>query len=77
MTTAKIAVSVPAGAVARARREVRAGRARSLSAFVTTALQEKLDRDDLAAVLDAMDAAHGRPDGRARAWARRLLSRSS
>jgi hypothetical protein len=75
MTTRKVALSIPADAVARAKKEVRAGRAKSLSAFVSAALEEKLHRDELSEVLDAMDAEHGPPSARARKWAQRVLSR--
>jgi len=63
--------------IAGAKRQVRAGRARSLSAFVSEAVGERLRRDQLSAILDAMDADHGPPSKVARAWARRVLSRSS
>ena len=77
MTTTKVALSISAEAIARAKKEVRSGRAKSLSAFVSEALEEKLHRDDLAKVLDAMDAEHGRPSKKATEWARRVLSQSS
>jgi hypothetical protein len=44
---------------------------------VSEALEEKLDRDELSDVLDAMDAEYGRPSKAARQWARKVLSRSS
>jgi len=75
MTTTKVALSISADAIARAKKEVRSGRAKSLSAFVSDALEEKLHRDELSEVLDKMDAEHGRPDARASAWARKILSR--
>jgi hypothetical protein len=77
MTTTKVALTIQADVLAGAKRQVKAGRARSLSAFVSEAVGEKLRRADLAAVLDAMDAEHGRPSEEDRAWARRVLSRSS
>ena len=77
MTTMKVALSIPSKAIARAKKEVRSGRAKSLSAFVSEALEEKLYRDELSEVLDAMDAEHGRPSKKAREWARKVLSRSS
>lgn len=75
MTTSKVALSLSSEALSKARKEVARGRAKSLSAFVNSALAEKLDRDELALVLDAMDAEHGKPDRKARAWARKVLSR--
>ncbi len=77
MNAAKVAISMSADVLARAKKRVTAGRAKSLSAFVSEALDEKLGRDDLAAVLDAMDLEHGAPNKRATAWAKRLLARSS
>jgi hypothetical protein len=75
MTTTKVALSISAKAIARAKKEVLSGRAKSLSAFVSEALEEKLHRDELSDVLDAMDAEHGRPSARASKWARKVLSR--
>lgn len=75
MTTEKVAVTIPAETLKRARKEVRAGRAKSLSAFVSDAVAEKLHRDELSDVLDAMDAEHGAPGTAATEWARNLLRR--
>jgi hypothetical protein len=60
-----------------AKKEVGRGRAKSLSAFVSEALGEKLRRDDLGAILDAMDAEQGKPNKTAKAWAKRVLASSS
>ena len=51
MTKAKIAVTVPRALLQKARRAVREGRADSVSAYVTAALEEKTKLDDLAALL--------------------------
>lgn len=75
MTTEKVALSIPREVLLSAKRRVRAGGAKSLSAFVSNALDEKIRRDQLSEVLDAMDARHGKPDEKARAWARRLFRR--
>jgi Arc/MetJ-type ribon-helix-helix transcriptional regulator len=53
-TAAKIAVSLPADLVDRAKTAVRRGRAASVSAYVAAALEEKSKLDDLAALLDEM-----------------------
>jgi hypothetical protein len=53
-----------------ARKEVAAGRAKSVSSFVTEAIDEKLRRDELSAILDALDAEHGKPTKAATAWAK-------
>ena len=75
MTTTKVALSIPSATIARAKKEVRSGRAKSLSAFVSDAVEQKLQRDDLVEILDAMDAEHGRPGKAALRWAKKTLSR--
>jgi hypothetical protein len=77
MNSAKVALSMPAEVLRLAKKEVAAGRAKSLSSYVAEAVDEKLRRDDLAALLDAMDAEHGRPTKAAQAWAKRVIKRSS
>ena len=59
--TAKLAISLPASLAARARRAARTGRAASFSAYVADALEEKVKRDDLDALLDEMLAETGGP----------------
>lgn len=71
----KVAIRLPAEILRRARRQVAAGRARSLSELVTTAVEEKLGRGELATILRAMDAEHGEPPDLHKAWARRLVHR--
>lgn len=58
---AKIAVSLPAELVERARRAVAEGRAPSVSAYVADAMEQKADLDDLAAMLEEMLAGTGGP----------------
>jgi hypothetical protein len=77
MNAAKVALSVPANVLLLAKKEVAAGRAKSLSSFVSEAIDEKLRRDELTAILDAMDAKHGRPTKADTRWAKRVLRRSS
>jgi hypothetical protein len=77
MNSAKVALSMPADVLRLAKKEVAAGRAKSLSAFLADAVDEKLRRDELTAILDAMDVEHGRPSKAATAWAKRVLKRSS
>ena len=77
MTMAKVAVTIPLDILRSAKDEVRASGAASLSAFVAQAIDEKLRRDDLAKVLDAMDAERGKPGKVVRAWAKSVLLRSS
>lgn len=73
MSSAKVAISIPDEVLRVARREVKAGRAKSLSALVSEAIDEKLRRDELAAILDAMDVEYGPPRAGEKAWARRLV----
>jgi hypothetical protein len=61
MTTAKIAVTVPRELLRRARGAVHRGRARSLSAYVSAALEQKTMLDDLDAMLQEMLAESGGP----------------
>ncbi len=68
---------MPAEVLRLARKEVAAGRAKSLSSFVAEAVDEKLRRDELSAILDEMDVEHGKPTKADKAWARRVLKRSS
>jgi antitoxin ParD1/3/4 len=76
MTTAKIAVSLPAELVEHARRAVAEGRAASVSAYVAAALEEKAKLDDLASLLDEMLAETGGPlSARERKAADRALGR--
>jgi hypothetical protein len=77
MTKAKIAFTIPADVLVLAKTEVKAGRAKSLSAFISEAVDEKVRRHQLASILDAMDAEHGPPGKVARAWAKQVLRRSS
>ena len=77
MTKAKIALTIPADVLVLAKKEVRAGRAKSLSAFISEAVDEKVRRHELTSILDAMDAEHGPPNKAARAWAKRVLRPSS
>ena len=62
MTThAKFAISMPMRVAERARRAVRQGRAASLSAYVTEAVEAKVAQDDLASLLAEMLVETGGP----------------
>lgn len=61
MNAEKIAISLPDGLAERARRAVRQGRATSVSAYVASALAEKLKLDDLSALLEEMLEETGGP----------------
>ena len=61
MNSQKIAISLPGALVARARNAVRKGRARSVSAYVAAALEEKSKLDELEELLNQMLAETGGP----------------
>lgn len=61
MTVEKVAVSIPGATLASARRAVRAGRAASLSAYVSRALEQKAMLDDLDSLLAEMLRDSGGP----------------
>jgi Arc/MetJ-type ribon-helix-helix transcriptional regulator len=75
MTAIKIAVTVPEHVLKRAKAQVRAGQAKTLSSLVSEAVEEKVARNELSAILDAMDKEHGPVTKAAKAWAKRLLAR--
>jgi Arc/MetJ-type ribon-helix-helix transcriptional regulator len=60
-STAKIAISLPKEVAEGARRAVRSGRAASVSAYVTAALEEKVKLDDLSGLLAEMLRESGGP----------------
>ena len=61
MTTMKVAVSLPRETFQRAKLAVRRGRAASLSAYVTAALDQKATLDELDVLLDDMLEETGGP----------------
>jgi antitoxin ParD1/3/4 len=61
MTTSKIAVSLPSSLVARARRAVAQRRAESVSAYVASALAERVKLEELSELLEEMLAESGGP----------------
>ena len=68
----KLAVSVPANLVGAGEAEVRANHASSVSAFISDAVEEKLERDRLQEALD--EVWRHKPMTKAeRAWADKIL----
>ncbi len=59
MTAEKITVSIPSETLVLARRRVRGGNASSLSAYIASALEEKVKAESLRAVLDEILAETG------------------
>ncbi len=75
MTMAKIAISLPKHQLARVHREVRAGRADSVSGYIAGVLAEQENRDSLRALLRDLIAQHGEPAPEDIKWAERMLPR--
>jgi hypothetical protein len=61
MTVEKITISIPRETLAQARGAIRNGRARSISAYIASAVQQKVKDDNLLAMLDEMLAETGGP----------------
>jgi hypothetical protein len=59
MTVQKVTVSLDPAVAERARQDVAAGRARSMSAWLNDAGRDRVERDDLAAVLHEILAETG------------------
>ena len=57
----------------KAERQVRRGRAKSVSAWVDSAMEEKAHREDLAALLAEMKAEGAEATDEDKAWARNVL----
>lgn len=75
MTKAKIAISLPKQQLAKVHREVRAGRADSVSGYITKVLAEQEKRDSLRTLLRDLIHQHGRPAPEDIKWAERMLPR--
>lgn len=74
MTRSKIAISLPKDQLSRVHREVRAGRADSVSGYITRALAEHERRESLQTVLRDLIKEHGEPAPEDVAWAERALA---
>ena len=75
MTAAKIAITVPRPLLAKVKSAVKRGRAASVSAFVSQAVEQHVREESLAALLRDLIEQHGEPTREDRAWAKRVLSR--
>ncbi|MCC6539739.1 MAG: toxin-antitoxin system antitoxin subunit [Bryobacterales bacterium] len=73
MTRAKIAITLPKDQLARVHREVRAGRADSVSGYIAQALAEQEQRESLQALLDDLIEQHGEPGAEDTQWAKLAL----
>ena len=74
MTAAKIAITVPRPLLAKVRSAVKQGRAASVSAFVSQAVEQHVREQSLASLLDELIEQHGAPTREDRAWAKRVLA---
>lgn len=75
MTTQKIAITVPEQTLASARRAVRAGKAGSLSAYISRALEQQTLLDDLDSLLQELLSESGGPlTAQEKGWADSVLS---
>ena len=73
MTRQKIAITLPEEQVAAARQAVAAGRAASVSAYISEALARRDADEELADSIAEIYAEAGPPAEEERAWARRVL----
>jgi Arc/MetJ-type ribon-helix-helix transcriptional regulator len=73
MQKARVTVTVRRQVLAKAERQVKRGRAKSVSAWVDSAMEEKAHREELAALLAEMRAENGPATPEDEAWARRVL----
>ena len=73
MTRPKIAISLPSEQLARVHREVRAGRAASVSGYIAKVLAEQERRESLRELLGDLIEQHGEPAAKDIQWAERAL----
>ncbi|HEY3355655.1 MAG TPA: hypothetical protein VGQ83_20555 [Polyangia bacterium] len=69
----RITVTVDPAVLRAAERQVRGGRARSISAWVDAAMEQKARLEDLAALLADMEAENGPASADEEKWARAVL----
>ena len=74
MTKSKIAISLPKDQLARVHREVRAGRADSVSGYIARVLAEHEHRESLRVLLRDLIEEHGEPAAGDVKWAERALA---
>jgi hypothetical protein len=74
MTMSKIAISLPKDQLARVHREVRAGRADSVSGYIARVLAEHEKRESLRALLRDLIKQYGEPATKDIKWAERALA---
>lgn len=75
MTAAKIAITLSRPLLAKVKGAVKSGRASSVSAFVSEALEARVRHDSLAGLVRDLIADQGEPSREDKAWAKRVLGR--
>jgi hypothetical protein len=75
MTRSKVAISLPREQLARVRREIRAGRADSVSGYITGVLEQHEKRESLRVLLRDLIEQCGKPAAKDVKWAERALAR--
>jgi hypothetical protein len=75
MTRSKIAITLPKDQLARVHREIRAGRADSVSGYIARVLAEHEKRESLRALLRDLIDQYGEPAAKDIKWAERALAR--
>jgi Arc/MetJ-type ribon-helix-helix transcriptional regulator len=73
MQKARVTVTVRRQLLTRAEKQVKSGRAKSVSAWVDAAMEEKARREDLASLLAEMKASNGSATKEEEEWARNVL----
>ena len=74
MTRSKIAISLPKNQLARVHREIRAGRADSVSGYISRVLAEHERRESLRVLLRDLVEQYGEPAAEDVKWAERALA---
>jgi hypothetical protein len=74
MTRSKIAITLPRDQLARVHREVRAGRADSVSGYIAEILAKHEKRESLRALLHDLIKQYGEPAAEDVKWAKRALA---
>ncbi len=74
MTRSKIAISLPKEQLARVHREVRAGRADSVSGYIARVLAEQEKRESLRVLVRDLIEQYGEPSSKDTKWAERVLA---
>ena len=73
MQRVRVTVTVRREVLAKAEHQVKRGRAKSVSAWVDAAMEEKARREDLASLLKEMKADNGPATAKEEEWARAVL----